>query len=107
MRIAIAIGDPNGIGPEIAVKAAARPPADVEVVLVGDPFVIEHYVRRHSDENRPRVAGVEALVEVVGRDGLVVQRYARRRLQRQLLPIALGALRQHPEQLEAFAQIRA
>lgn len=43
--IAIAIGDPNGIGPEIAVKAAAscfesgrRP------ILVGDSFVIEHYV---------------------------------------------------------------
>ncbi|HLX79503.1 MAG TPA: 4-hydroxythreonine-4-phosphate dehydrogenase PdxA [Burkholderiales bacterium] len=41
MRIAVAIGDPNGIGPEIAVKAAAR--ATVEVVLVGDAFVIESY----------------------------------------------------------------
>lgn len=40
-RIAIAIGDPNGIGPEIAVKAAAK--AAVEVVLVGDAFVIERY----------------------------------------------------------------
>ncbi|MSP96091.1 MAG: hypothetical protein EXR29_02455 [Betaproteobacteria bacterium] len=41
MKIAIAIGDPNGIGPEIAVKAAQR--AAVEVVLVGDAFVIEKY----------------------------------------------------------------
>ncbi len=41
MKIAIAIGDPNGIGPEIAVKAAAK--AAVEVVLVGDAFVIERY----------------------------------------------------------------
>jgi 4-hydroxy-L-threonine phosphate dehydrogenase PdxA len=41
MRIAIAIGDPNGIGPEIAVKAAAN--ASVEVVVVGDAFVIERY----------------------------------------------------------------
>lgn len=40
-RIATAIGDPNGIGPEIAVKAAAK--AAVEVVLVGDAFVIERY----------------------------------------------------------------
>jgi 4-hydroxy-L-threonine phosphate dehydrogenase PdxA len=43
MRIAVAIGDPNGIGPEIAVKAAAK--AAVEVVLVGDAFVIERYGR--------------------------------------------------------------
>ena len=41
MKIAIAIGDPNGIGPEIAVKAAQK--AAVEVVLVGDAFVIERY----------------------------------------------------------------
>ena len=41
MKIAIAIGDPNGIGPEIAVKAAAR--AGVETVLVGDEFVLKHY----------------------------------------------------------------
>lgn len=44
--IAVAIGDPNGIGPEIAVKAAisqldsGHPP-----VLVGDTYVIEHYLR--------------------------------------------------------------
>jgi 4-hydroxy-L-threonine phosphate dehydrogenase PdxA len=41
--IALAIGDPNGIGPEIAVKAAValagRPP---RVVLVGDAFVVRH-----------------------------------------------------------------
>jgi 4-hydroxy-L-threonine phosphate dehydrogenase PdxA len=43
--IALTIGDPNGIGPEIAVKAAAKlareggPP----VVLVGDEFVLRFY----------------------------------------------------------------
>ncbi len=42
-RIAIAIGDPNGIGPEIAVKAAGK--SSIETVLVGDPYVIEHYGR--------------------------------------------------------------
>jgi 4-hydroxy-L-threonine phosphate dehydrogenase PdxA len=40
-RIAISIGDPNGIGPEIAVKAARQfAGGKVEPVLVGDEFVI-------------------------------------------------------------------
>lgn len=44
MRIAIAIGDPNGIGPEIAVKAARQfAGGPVEPVLVGDEFVIRRY----------------------------------------------------------------
>jgi 4-hydroxy-L-threonine phosphate dehydrogenase PdxA len=42
-RIALAIGDPNGIGPEIAVKAAISGAAPI---LVGDPFVIGHYLAR-------------------------------------------------------------
>lgn len=46
--IALTIGDPNGIGPEIAVKAAAelRGNADVCVILVGDEDVIRHYGAR-------------------------------------------------------------
>ncbi|MDB5555675.1 MAG: Terephthalate dihydrodiol dehydrogenase [Variovorax sp.] len=44
--VALTIGDPNGIGPEIAVKAAALC-ADANdgtsVVLVGDDHVIRHY----------------------------------------------------------------
>jgi 4-hydroxy-L-threonine phosphate dehydrogenase PdxA len=48
-RIALAIGEPNGIGPEIAVKAAAELHGKgVELVLVGDAFVIEHYRQRHA-----------------------------------------------------------
>lgn len=45
MRIAIAIGDPNGIGPEIALKAAVAhlDSAKIEPVLVGDVPVIAHY----------------------------------------------------------------
>ncbi len=44
MRIAITIGDPNGIGPEIAVKAARKlAGGSVEPVLVGDEFVIRKY----------------------------------------------------------------
>ncbi|HEY0420367.1 MAG TPA: 4-hydroxythreonine-4-phosphate dehydrogenase PdxA [Acetobacteraceae bacterium] len=47
-RIAIAIGDPNGIGPEIAVKAAARHAAGLRPVLVGDSHVIRHYAEQHA-----------------------------------------------------------
>src|SRR5579862_7241420 len=43
--IALTIGDPNGIGPEIAVKAATAlaDRADLRIVLVGDPDVISFY----------------------------------------------------------------
>jgi 4-hydroxythreonine-4-phosphate dehydrogenase len=43
--IAVAIGDPNGIGPEIAVKAAATLAAGdgPRPLLIGDPKVIRHY----------------------------------------------------------------
>ncbi|MDB5772096.1 MAG: terephthalate dihydrodiol dehydrogenase [Burkholderia sp.] len=50
-RIAIAIGEPNGIGPEIAVKAAVEMhQKGVELVLVGDAFVIQHYAQRHAPQ---------------------------------------------------------
>jgi 4-hydroxy-L-threonine phosphate dehydrogenase PdxA len=43
--IALTIGDPNGVGPEIAVKAAARLAREggPNVILVGDEFVIRFY----------------------------------------------------------------
>lgn len=44
--IALAIGDPNGIGPEIAVKAAlrfAQERAEPRIVLLGDEAVIRFY----------------------------------------------------------------
>jgi 4-hydroxy-L-threonine phosphate dehydrogenase PdxA len=43
--VALTIGDPNGVGPEIAVKAAARLSREggPNVVLVGDEFVIRFY----------------------------------------------------------------
>lgn len=63
-RIALAIGDPNGIGPEIAVKAALAHPA--APILVGDPFVIRHYIDlvapgvdlRETDGSAPAREGV-------------------------------------------------
>lgn len=44
-RIALPLGDPHGIGPEIALKAAADPAvqAACEPVLIGDGHVISHY----------------------------------------------------------------
>jgi 4-hydroxy-L-threonine phosphate dehydrogenase PdxA len=42
--IALAIGDPNGIGPEIAVKTAVTlEGSQLRTVLVGDPFIVRHY----------------------------------------------------------------
>ncbi len=48
VRIAVPIGDPNGIGPEIAVKAAAVAVRGgmVEPILVGDDVVIREYLSR-------------------------------------------------------------
>lgn len=60
-RIAIAIGDPNGIGPEIAVKAALRYLAGpIEPVLVGDDFVIREYARQFAPGTELSVAPVTA-----------------------------------------------
>lgn len=48
-RIAIALGDPNGIGPEIAVKAACALRGEaVDCVLVGDGFVLREQQARHA-----------------------------------------------------------
>ena len=49
--VALTIGDPNGIGPEIAVKAAvasAQQSDSAPVILVGDRFVIAHYAERFT-----------------------------------------------------------
>jgi 4-hydroxy-L-threonine phosphate dehydrogenase PdxA len=65
--IALTIGDPNGIGPEIAVKAAVRAARDggSPIVLVGDEFVVRSCAELYADDfalhafdgSRPR-AGV-------------------------------------------------
>ena len=47
LPIAVTIGDPHGIGPEIAVKAAvAFLQGGPRVILVGDRFIIDHYRQR-------------------------------------------------------------
>ncbi|MES4889665.1 4-hydroxythreonine-4-phosphate dehydrogenase PdxA [Streptomyces sp. NPDC096012] len=47
-RILLTIGDPNGVGPEVAVKAVAvlHDEPDLQPVLVGDPLVVRHYAER-------------------------------------------------------------
>jgi 4-hydroxythreonine-4-phosphate dehydrogenase len=47
-RVLLAIGDPNGVGPELAVKAveALRGTPALNPVLVGDPMVVRHYAGR-------------------------------------------------------------
>ena len=55
-RIAISIGDANGIGPDIAMKAAAEfdGASPAQAVLVGDRHVLEHY-RQALGINKPLV----------------------------------------------------
>lgn len=63
MRIAITLGDPNGIGPEIAIKAAqhfARDPG-IKPLLVGDGFVIEDTANRLGLDATPPFVDAEAL----------------------------------------------
>jgi 4-hydroxy-L-threonine phosphate dehydrogenase PdxA len=52
--IALTIGDPNGIGPEIAVRAAAALLGNehIRVVLIGDEHVIRHYGERCANSVR-------------------------------------------------------
>ena len=69
-KIALPIGDPAGIGPEICLKAALDPAvrAACDPILVSDPGVLE----RHA-----KVCGIAADLHVVGagrRRGLVGRR---------------------------------
>jgi 4-hydroxy-L-threonine phosphate dehydrogenase PdxA len=69
--IALTIGDPNGIGPEIAVKAAASLAREggPTVVLVGDEFVVRSYAEscaqdlavRTFDGSRADAAALQVL----------------------------------------------
>jgi 4-hydroxythreonine-4-phosphate dehydrogenase len=40
-RVAITLGDPRGIGPEVVAKTLADPPAEADYVVVGPPELIE------------------------------------------------------------------
>ena len=58
LPVALTIGDPNGIGPEIAVKAAAARAEDAPPIVVGDRDVVRTEAERH--------AGALPVVEVRG-----------------------------------------
>lgn len=62
-RVAIAIGDPAGIGPEIALKAAGddRVRARCRPVIVGDRAVLSHYADRLGLAVPDEVVDVAAL----------------------------------------------
>jgi 4-hydroxythreonine-4-phosphate dehydrogenase len=47
-RLALTVGDPAGIGPEIALRVAARPREDVELVLYGSRSALEACAERLS-----------------------------------------------------------
>jgi 4-hydroxy-L-threonine phosphate dehydrogenase PdxA len=56
--VALALGDPNGIGPEIAVKAAAAcVRGGVRPILVGDAHVVHEHALRYAPEIPLRIAG--------------------------------------------------
>ncbi len=63
MRIAIALGDPNGIGPEIAIKAAQHfaDHRKIKPLLVGDGFVIEDVSNRLGLSSTPAFVDSPAL----------------------------------------------
>ncbi|KAF1059178.1 MULTISPECIES: PdxA family dehydrogenase [Burkholderia] len=58
--VALAIGDPNGIGPEIAVRAALAP-SPARLVLFGDRHVIDWYARACAPQARARAVAIDAL----------------------------------------------
>jgi 4-hydroxy-L-threonine phosphate dehydrogenase PdxA len=61
-KLALAIGDPNGIGPEIAVKAAAKlTQTAADIVLVGDRHVIEDCQARFGGGANLTLHAVDAL----------------------------------------------
>lgn len=59
VRLAISLGDPAGIGPEVTLKALAAPAvrAAVDPLLVGDPGVLQETAKRLRSPLRFRVEG--------------------------------------------------
>jgi len=76
-RIAIATGDPAGIGPEIALKSALDPRVTgrCQPILVGDPVVVEMHARAAGLTPRLKLIGSAAETDndavnlIDGRDG--------------------------------------
>ena len=84
-RVLLTIGDPNGIGPEIAVKAAvalAREP-QLAPILVADRFVLEplaHASRLHIRETDGTSAAEPAVLDLLPVDAFQLQIVTQARL---------------------------
>lgn len=63
-RILLSIGDPNGVGSEIAVKACAAAPAETPV-LVGERFILEPLAAAAGLEVRDYVPGAPGAAGVI------------------------------------------
>lgn len=62
--IAVTLGDPNGIGPEIAVAAAVHnSPTSARLLLVGDECVARRYASRYSRHTLRITEGLQPLRE--------------------------------------------
>lgn len=77
--VILAIGDPNGIGPEIAVKSVlAKSPSMPRIVLAGDEHVVRYYSGnreiRSFDINQP-IPGAD-VIELLPIDSIAPQYFA-------------------------------
>ncbi|MER7519804.1 4-hydroxythreonine-4-phosphate dehydrogenase PdxA [Streptomyces sp. NPDC126499] len=66
--IAVTMGDPHGIGPEITVRACADPRRRAPVVVIGDPGTLERACRTTGTDLRVRALPAEAVDAVDATD---------------------------------------
>jgi 4-hydroxythreonine-4-phosphate dehydrogenase len=72
LPVALTIGDPNGIGPEIAVKAAAARASSAPPIVVGDPDVVRHYAERYAPGVPIDVLAGDRLARATGSSGAAI-----------------------------------
>ncbi len=97
-RLAVTLGDPRGIGPEVVAKALAAGPLDADVVLIGS---------REQGAGRSEAPGGTApssvLPEVAGRiAGQAVEDAVRLALAREVDAIVTGPVHKHALHLAGF-----
>jgi len=67
--IAVTMGDPGGIGPEVAVRACARLPRLARFVLIGDRGVLEGAARRFAADGKTPMVEASSLSAAERRAG--------------------------------------
>ncbi len=72
--LAITLGDVAGIGPEIVVKALARPEVQAlcRPLIVGDEAIVRQHLRFWPGTTQPQVVRVAAPAEAAWREGELV-----------------------------------